>query len=83
MTAIKDGKSFFQIETNGDHEKLKKKIEEILGNVLETMQRAVVLLVDQKDTQSLIALQSCYNTLFKEAEHCMAEGKKMEIRNEP
>ena len=41
------------------------------GNVLETMQRAVVFLVDQKDTQGLRALQACYNQLFKQAEQCM------------
>jgi len=82
MTAIKDGKSYFQIETDGNPEKLEALTDGILKNVLETMQEAVMLLVNQKDTQRLRALQTCYNTLFKQAEQCMVEGKKMEISEE-
>ena len=82
MSAKQNGKSFFQIETDGDPEKLKAMTESIMQKVLETMQEAVILLVNQKDTQALIALQSCYNTLFKEAEECMSKGKRMEITDD-
>ena len=82
MTASQNGKSYFQISADGDPEKLEALTDGILKNVLETMQEAVMLLVNQKDTKRLRALQTCYNTLFKQAEQCMAEGKKMEISDD-
>ena len=47
--------------------------------VLETLQRAVVYLVNSRDTQRLIALQACTNQLYKNANGAMDQGKEMGV----
>ncbi len=74
------GKSYWNIDGDGDPEKMEAKTDMILGHVIETMQRTVCFLVNQKDTKRLTALQACYNEVLKQAEECLSTGSSMSIK---
>ena len=82
MSAKQNGKSYFKFETNGDQEKLEALTDAIMKKVLETMQEAIVHLVDQENDKALSALQACTGELFRRAAECRKEGKKMQITDD-
>jgi len=82
MPAKQSGKSYWDLGTEGDPDKLEAKKEMILGHVIETMQRAVCFFVNQRDTERLIALQACYNEALKQADTALSEGKFMKVSND-
>jgi len=55
------------------------KTQEAVKTLLSTFQKVVCHLVNQSDTQSLIIMQRCCNEVFKQADICISEGKKMEV----
>lgn len=82
MTAARqDGKSFWDIDTGGDPAKLEMLTDTAIKNVIVIMQKAVVHLVNTKDTQRLQALQACTQRLYKRASECLREGKTMKVSN--
>ncbi len=78
--AKQNGKSYWNIDVDGDPEKMEAKTDMILGHVIETMQRSVCFLVNQRDTKRLTALQACYNEVLKQAEECLSTGSSMSIK---
>jgi len=50
-----------------------------MSRVLEINQRAIVHLVNTKDSQRLVALQACLNKLLEQADECLSQGKRMAI----
>ena len=82
MSAKQNGKSYFQINTGGDQERLDLLIDKTMSKVLATLQTAIVLLTNESRDKELEALQSCVSELLRQASECRREGKKMAIIDE-
>jgi len=79
MPAKQSGKSYWDLGTEGDPDKLEILTDAAMKNIIILMQKAVVHLVNQKDSQRLQVLQACTQQLYKQAElktlkKCMGEG---------
>ncbi len=80
--AESNGRSYWSIDTNGDPEKLEQITDAAMKQVLQTMQQAIVHLTNQQDTRRLQALQACTNQLYKQADTCLSQKKKMTIADD-
>ena len=78
-TAQQNGKSYWNLDADGDPEKLEILKNQAMKNVLKIMQKSIQILVNSGDTQRLLILQACKNKLFQDAETAMKAGKKIKI----
>lgn len=81
MTARRNGKSYWHVkpETKEQEDKM---TDRAFKMVLNTIQYAITLLVNAKDTKRLVALQSCTNKLYEQADTCLSQGRTMTIADD-
>lgn len=80
MKAAKaNGGCHWSFDTDGDQVKINTAIDVAMKYVLKTVETAIVLLTNSKDTRRLLTLQACTNRLYKQADDCLKKGKTMKI----
>jgi hypothetical protein len=65
-----------------DNLEAKMALEFAIGKVLETLQTAIVTLVNAGDDVALQHLQTCTNELYRRAAECRTKGKQMAISDD-
>ena len=58
-----------------------EKIDSSVAMALNTFQEAVLLLTNLKDHRRLTALQTCTNEVYRRADECLSQGKRMKIED--
>ena len=58
-----------------------EKIDSSIAMALNTFQEAVLLLTNLKDHRRLTALQACTNEVYRRADECLSQGKRMKIED--
>ena len=77
-----NGKSYWDIGKDGDQQSQAEKIEFATKVSIERFQRLIQILVELKDTQSLLNLQAVTLELYRRADECLSQGKTMTIKEE-
>ena len=78
MTAKQSGKSHWAIEPKTKDQK-KFITDQAFQMVLKTIQHAIVHLTNSNQSKRLQALQACTNQLYKQADQCLSQGKRMVV----
>jgi len=73
---------YWEIDTNGDPEKLEMVTDAAMKNVTEILQRAIIHLTNTRDARRLQVLQSCTLQLYKQAQECFENDLNMTITDE-
>lgn len=86
MSAKTNGESFFQIDENeseNSERNGKGLTDRAMRKVLQTLQTAIIILVNQRNDAALQAFQACCGELFREASEARKQGRSMDVRELP
>lgn len=73
-------KAFFKIKTENENpESIETATDKAMQMVLNTLETAITMLINQGNDAALQALQTCTGELFRRAAECRQQGKKMEV----